>query len=94
MDTGLAQVISFTVPIRLIDDWFRYIALLGWSLAIWISWTPLIAIRQHVAGRGASAVGLVGRLLFAVFLCSAMLLFEKVLIQWIAQKFHEKSYAE
>jgi hypothetical protein len=33
-------------------------------------------------------------LLFGLFLCAALLLFEKFSIQWIAGKFHEKTYAE
>ena len=33
------------------------------------------------------------KLLFAVMLSAAVLFAEKILIQWIAGKFHERSYA-
>ncbi|PFH51489.1 hypothetical protein AMATHDRAFT_142246 [Amanita thiersii Skay4041] len=81
-------------------DWMqalhRYIALFGWTLAIWVSWTPLVAYRQatDVSSRSAHVINLIGRVLFAFFLCAAILLFEKFSIQWIAGKFHERSYAE
>lgn len=40
-----------------------------------------------------NAINLVAKLLFALFLCAAVLLGEKFAIQWIAGKFHERSYA-
>lgn len=73
----------------------RYIALFAWALGIWVSWNPLIDNNQK-AGTGDKsirALDLIARLLFAFFLCSAVLLFEKFSIQWIAGKFHERSYA-
>lgn len=81
-------------------DWLqalhRYLALFAWTLAAWVSWTPLIAIHQdNAAGNNSTkAVALIGKLLFSFFLCAAVLLFEKFAIQWIAGKFHERSYAE
>ncbi len=33
------------------------------------------------------------KLLFALMLSAAVLFFEKISIQWIAGKFHERSYA-
>ncbi|KAF9012331.1 hypothetical protein BDQ17DRAFT_1232693 [Cyathus striatus] len=81
-------------------DWIqvlhRYIALLGWTIAIWVSWNPIIDNnqRQDVGAKSSQAVDLVGKLLFAFVLCSSLLLFEKFAIQWIAGKFHERSYAE
>lgn len=73
----------------------RYLALFAWTLAIWVSWGPLID-NQQKEGTGAKSVrvlDLIAKLLFAFFLCSAVLLFEKFSIQWIAGKFHERSYA-
>ena len=35
----------------------------------------------------------IAKLLFAFFLCAGLLVFEKFAIQWIAGKFHERSYA-
>ncbi|GLB37046.1 putative mechanosensitive ion channel [Lyophyllum shimeji] len=93
-------------------DWIqvlhRYIALTAWTLAIWISWGPLIDNQQHpgtgaesvtgdknvTGNKSVSASDTAARLLFAFFLCAAVLLFEKLSIQWIAGKFHERSYAE
>ncbi|KAF8070126.1 Mechanosensitive ion channel-domain-containing protein [Lyophyllum atratum] len=81
-------------------DWLhalhRYIALFAWTLAIWISWGPLIDNRQKpdTGDKGIKASDTAARLLFAFFLCSGVLLFEKFSIQWIAGKFHERSYAE
>jgi hypothetical protein len=73
----------------------RYIALFAWTVAIWVSYNVLINTRQ---GKNASpgsvhAVDLISKLLFSFFLCAAVLLFEKFAIQWIAGKFHERSYA-
>ncbi|KAH6914006.1 Mechanosensitive ion channel-domain-containing protein [Coprinopsis sp. MPI-PUGE-AT-0042] len=73
----------------------RYIALFAWSLVIWIAWKPLIKSQQVNPGKkSVDAVNLIEKILFAIFLCSAVLLFEKFSIQWIAGKFHERSYAE
>ncbi|KAG5643162.1 hypothetical protein DXG03_001492 [Asterophora parasitica] len=74
----------------------RYIALFGWTLAIWISYNPLIDNRQEpgTGDKSVKVVDLIARLLFSFFLCAAVLLFEKFAIQWIAGKFHERSYAE
>ncbi|KAJ3575131.1 hypothetical protein NP233_g1298 [Leucocoprinus birnbaumii] len=73
-----------------------YLALVAWSAALWITWVPLIA--EHQAGNGASndrsvrAVNLGGKILFALACCAAILFAEKVAVQWIAMKFHERSY--
>jgi hypothetical protein len=73
----------------------RYIALFAWTLAIWISWNPLVDNRQRngASTKSVQAVDLIGKLLFGILLCSAVLLFEKFSIQWIAAKFHERSYS-
>ncbi|KAJ3575123.1 hypothetical protein NP233_g1300 [Leucocoprinus birnbaumii] len=80
-------------------DWLqalhRYIALFVWILAVWVSWNPIIDNNQKGAGqKSINAVDLVGKLLFAFVVCAGILLFEKFAIQWIAAKFHERSYAE
>ncbi|KAF8658295.1 hypothetical protein AX16_002066 [Volvariella volvacea WC 439] len=73
----------------------RYIALFGWSLAIWVSWNPLIDVQQRDASENSiKVIDLIGRLLFGLFICCAVLLAEKFAIQFIAAKFHERSYAE
>jgi hypothetical protein len=74
---------------------FRYVALFAWTLALWISWNPLIDRRQQdgTSPNSVRAIDLIGKLLFAFYLCTALLLFEKFSIQWIAGKFHERSYA-
>jgi len=64
-------------------------------LAIWIAWNPLIDIRQdaNASPKSVRIIDFVGRLLFGIYLCAGLLLFEKFCIQWIAAKFHERSYA-
>lgn len=73
----------------------RYVALFAWSLAIWIAWNPLIDSRQDAKAsvKSVHIIGFIGKLLFGIYLCAALLLFEKFSIQWIAGKFHERSYA-
>ncbi|KAI0785645.1 Mechanosensitive ion channel-domain-containing protein [Abortiporus biennis] len=81
-------------------DWLdvlhRYVALFGWTLGIWISFQPLINTRRepNISEGSASILTTIAKLLFAFFLCAALLAFEKFSIQWIAGKFHERSYAE
>ncbi|KAK2463270.1 hypothetical protein APHAL10511_004925 [Amanita phalloides] len=101
----LHVVAKSTIAVVAVDtghyvDWVpalrRHIALFGWSMAVWISWTPLVADRLegNPGNRSVGAIGLGGRVFFALFACAAILLFEKVAIQWIAEKFHERSYAD
>lgn len=73
----------------------RYVALFAWALVNWVSFNPLIDRRQEgeVSDNSRRAVDVMGKLLFAFFVCAAVLLFEKFSIQWIAGKFHERSYA-
>ncbi|KAI0001284.1 Mechanosensitive ion channel-domain-containing protein [Russula compacta] len=75
---------------------YRYVALFGWSLAIWIAWNPLVDTRQvsTASPKSVQIISFIGRLLFGIYLCAGLLLFEKFSIQWIAGKFHERSYAE
>ncbi|RXW21641.1 hypothetical protein EST38_g4203 [Candolleomyces aberdarensis] len=73
----------------------RYIALFAWALVLWVTWVPLIKNNQQNPGdKSVKAVDLIAKLLFGFFICAAVLLFEKFSIQWIAGKFHERSYAE
>jgi len=87
------------VATRRYIDWIqvlhRYIALFVWTLIIWVSWGPLIDNQQKLGtgNKSINASDTAARLLFAFVLCSAVLLFEKLSIQWIAGKFHERSYA-
>jgi hypothetical protein len=72
----------------------RYIALSAWSLVTWISWNPLINGQQHSSDQNdVNIIHLIGKLLFILLICTSILLFEKFSIQWIAGKFHERSYA-
>lgn len=74
----------------------RYVALFTWCLAIWVSFVPLVSTKQDavVGGNSSKIISLIQKLLFALFLCAGLLLFEKFSIQWIAWKFHELSYAD
>ena len=69
----------------------RYVALFAWTLAVWVSFNPLIDKRSVT--ETAEEVSTLAKLLFAFMLCAGILLFEKFSIQWIAGKFHERSYA-
>lgn len=88
------------VSTRRYIDWMqalhRYIALFAWTVAVWVSYNFLIDARQSgtASPKSTHAVDLIGKLLFSFFICAAVLLFEKFAIQWIAGKFHERSYAE
>nr|VWO97655.1 C6 zinc finger protein [Ganoderma boninense] len=80
-------------------DWLevlhRYAAFFGWSLTIWISYNPLINGRQQTDNTSSQkTIDTLGKLLFGLMLSAALLFFEKISIQWIAGKFHERSYAE
>ncbi|KAH9832221.1 Mechanosensitive ion channel-domain-containing protein [Rhodofomes roseus] len=81
-------------------DWLqplgRYIALFAWSLAVWVSFNPLINTRKEsTATSGDSqALSTTAKIFFAILESALILLAEKVAIQWIAAKFHERSYAE
>lgn len=81
-------------------DWaavlHRYVALFIWTLTMWISWQPLINRRQRndASDSSKNAIDFISKLLFGIYLCALVLLFEKFTIQWIAGKFHERSYAE
>lgn len=87
------------VAARRYIDWLealhRYVALAGWTLVVWVSFQPLILTRQRSdASTGSKdAVNLIAKLFFAFFICAVVLLAEKFAIQWIAGKFHERSYA-
>jgi len=84
------------IHVAVIDAHFaRYVALFSWSLANWIAWNPLVNSRQdaNASAKNVHIIQLIGKLLFGIYLCAALLLFEKFSIQWIAGKFHERSYA-
>ncbi|KAG8685940.1 hypothetical protein FRC11_009802 [Ceratobasidium sp. 423] len=94
---GLRRYIEWLTALQ------RFIAFYGWSLAQWIAFTQLIVQNQpdqnnaeEVAQQAgnASNLGLIQKILFGLMLCAAILLGEKFAIQWIAYKFHERSYAE
>ncbi|EKM54463.1 uncharacterized protein PHACADRAFT_258317 [Phanerochaete carnosa HHB-10118-sp] len=91
---------TVAVGTRKYIDWIavlrRYVAFASWTLACWIAFQPLINTRQEqdASQSDQHAVDLLAKLLFAFFLCAAILFGEKFVIQWIAGKFHERSYAE
>ncbi|CAE6471545.1 unnamed protein product [Rhizoctonia solani] len=97
------------VGLRRYIEWLsalqRYLAFFAWSLAQWIAFTQLIVLQKpDVDQNDATAVAqqegnssnleLIQKILFGLMLCAAILLGEKFAIQWIAYKFHERSYAE
>ena len=92
----LGLTIVAIIDISDIDAHFsRYVALVAWTAAIWIAWNPLVDTRQdrNASPKSKNIIDFVGKFLFGLYLCAALLLFEKFSIQWIASKFHERSYA-
>ncbi|KAF9654005.1 hypothetical protein BDM02DRAFT_3086356 [Thelephora ganbajun] len=81
-------------------DWLevlhRYVSLTAWTVTVWITYQPLLNRRQSngASDNSKKIISLLGRLLFAFFLCALVLFLEKLSIQFIAEKFHERSYAE
>lgn len=101
----LPSIVRHTVGVvavgaRRYIDWLgalrRYVAFVAWTAAIWIAYSPLINSRQdkNSSPKNRNIISFVGKFLFGLYLCAALLLFEKFSIQWIAAKFHERSYAE
>ena len=80
-------------------DWLdvlhRYVALTAWTVTIWVTYQPLLNRRQSdgASDNSKRIISLLGRLLFSFFLCALVLFLEKFAIQFIAGKFHERSYA-
>lgn len=67
-----------------------------WTLAMWISFQPLI---QRQAGPNASdatisTLSQITKGLFAIWICAIILLVEKLVIQVVAYNFHKTSYAD
>lgn len=73
----------------------RYVALTAWTCQSWVAFQPLINARQSSSASQSNQndINLLAKLLFALFICAGVLLFEKFAIQWIAGSFHERSYA-
>ncbi|TFK54216.1 hypothetical protein OE88DRAFT_1624688 [Heliocybe sulcata] len=94
-----ASVGVVAVGSRRYIDWLdvlhRYVALFGWTLSIWITFNALINAHDGDGSqKSQSIISFIAKLLFAIYICAAVLAFEKLSIQWIAGKFHERSYAE
>ncbi|KAF8499687.1 Mechanosensitive ion channel-domain-containing protein [Russula emetica] len=101
----LPSIVRHTVGViavgaRRYIDWlgalYRYVALVAWTGGMWIAWNPLIDSRldNNASAKSKSIIQFGGKFLFGIYLCTGLLLFEKFSIQWIASKFHERSYAE
>ncbi|CDO72761.1 hypothetical protein BN946_scf184994.g14 [Trametes cinnabarina] len=87
------------VTTRKYIDWFevlyRYAAFAGWSILIFVSYQPLINATQETnSTTSQQSVDTLSKLLFALMLSACVLFGEKLAIQFIASKFHERSYAD
>lgn len=95
-----ATVGIVAVTTRRYIDWLevlhRYVALFCWTITVWVSFQPLINARQESTADDSDVhiIDTIAKLLFAFAVCAGLLAFEKLSIQWIAGKFHERSYAE
>ncbi|ODO11764.1 hypothetical protein I350_00548 [Cryptococcus amylolentus CBS 6273] len=74
----------------------KYAKLIFWTLAMWISFTPLIV--NHYSGSDESSsksnLTTIANLLFGLFLCSIVYAGEKLIVQLIAFQFHRDSYED
>jgi hypothetical protein len=73
-----------------------YAKLIVWSLAMWVSFTPII-INNYTGDQSATSrtnLTTIASLLFGVFLCSIVFGVEKLLVQLIALQFHQDSYED
>ncbi|OSD01247.1 hypothetical protein PYCCODRAFT_1412753 [Trametes coccinea BRFM310] len=87
------------VTTRKYIDWFevlyRYAAFAAWSILIFVSYQPLINATQDTSDASSKqAIDTLSKLLFALMLSACVLFGEKLAIQFIASKFHERSYAD
>ncbi|KZT08300.1 uncharacterized protein LAESUDRAFT_60532 [Laetiporus sulphureus 93-53] len=82
--------------IEWLDPLQRYVTLFSWTLIVWITFQPLINTRREadISTDSKTALSTAAKILFAFFECAIILLAEKVAIQYIATRFHERSYAE
>ncbi|GFZ43630.1 hypothetical protein JCM24511_01350 [Saitozyma sp. JCM 24511] len=74
----------------------RYAKLVVWSLAMWVSFTPII-INNYTGDQSATSrtnLTTIASLLFGVFLCSIVFGVEKLVVQLIALQFHQDSYED
>jgi len=88
--------VAAIIDISDIDAHFsRYVALVACTAAMCIAWNPLVDNRQdkNASPKSKNIIDFIGKFLFGIYLCVALLLFEKFSIQWIASRFHERSYA-
>ncbi|KAK4048978.1 hypothetical protein OIO90_005613 [Microbotryomycetes sp. JL221] len=70
-----------------------YVGAAAWALVNWISFLPLI--RSRATGSSSNnTLSLITQGLFGIWLCLAILLIEKLVIQVIAHNFHKKSYED
>ncbi|KAI0645507.1 Mechanosensitive ion channel-domain-containing protein [Trametes meyenii] len=81
--------------IEWLDVLHRYATFAAWSILIFIGQQGLLKSRQETDSQNAKdSVNTMGKLLFALMLSACVLFGEKLAIQFIAGKFHERSYAD
>ncbi|KAI0371035.1 hypothetical protein BV20DRAFT_942709 [Pilatotrama ljubarskyi] len=87
------------LTVRKYSDWLevlhRYAAFATWTIVIFVSYQPLINATQRTDNSTSQqSVDTMSKLLFALMLSACVLFGEKLAIQFIAAKFHERSYAD
>ncbi|KAI0793816.1 Mechanosensitive ion channel-domain-containing protein [Fomes fomentarius] len=86
------------VSARKYIDWLealnRYGAFFAWTVAIFIAFYHLILMQEGASPSDLAATKLIANILLPLMISACILFLEKILIQWIAGKFHERSYAE
>jgi hypothetical protein len=74
----------------------RYVKLIAWMLAAWISFQPLVVYRYRGEDGSVSRNNLttIANILFALVICTVVLAIEKLVVQLIAFQFHQDSYED
>ena len=97
---GVAKVLGSTSPKKWRDVGWRlelHAALFLWFLAILISFKPTTAGHRHGApdkgSDGNDWIDILNKIIIALFVLFTLNIVEKILIQWIATSFHQRTYS-
>ena len=93
---GVAKLVGSTAPKKWRDVGFQlelHTALFLWLLAVLISFKPTTQGHRVDGAKNPHWIDIVNKVIIALFTLSALNFVEKILIQWIATSFHQRTYA-